>query len=104
MHIRRALAIFAASAPLGAILTYAIIGMLGSHLEQHGDAAQTLKWWTGELLTVSGGTFLFVATHVMKAAEPDAESDGRERFKRTLLMLAGMVAPIAGQAIVGHAH
>ena len=64
-HVRRALIVFAAAAPLGALGTYALIGMLGSRSEGDGMDSRRLQWWTGELLCVSGGTFTFVATHVM---------------------------------------
>lgn len=57
---KRTLGMFAAAAPFGALLTYAIISFLG---ESDGVLIQ---WWTGILLLFSGGTFLYVAVHVMQ--------------------------------------
>lgn len=57
---KRTLAVFAASAPVGAGLTFAIISVLGS------SDLELIEWWTGVLLLFSGGTFLFVAVHVMQ--------------------------------------
>lgn len=57
---KRTLAFFAAAAPLGAILTYFIISFLGEH------DALLIQWWTGIALLFSGGTFLYVAVHVMQ--------------------------------------
>lgn len=57
---KRTLALFAAAAPVGAILTYFIIVFLGS------SDTELINWWTGILLLFSGGTFLYVAVHVMQ--------------------------------------
>lgn len=57
---KRTLAFFAAAAPIGAILTYFIISFLGE------NDALLIQWWTGIALLFSGGTFLYVAVHVMQ--------------------------------------
>ncbi|KAK4202651.1 putative transporter [Triangularia verruculosa] len=56
------LMVFSLSAPVGALVTYFLVGLLGGdHLEGEGG-----KWWTGMLLLFSGGTFLYVAMHAMQ--------------------------------------
>ena len=48
------LIVFSLAAPVGALATYVLVGLLGGdHLE--GDKGQ---WWTGMLLLFSAGTFL----------------------------------------------
>ncbi|KAG0252927.1 hypothetical protein BG011_006673 [Mortierella polycephala] len=56
---RQQVGIFSLAAPIGAIVTYMFIQLSG----QHDEAS--LHWWTGMLLLFSGGTFLYVAMHVM---------------------------------------
>ncbi|KAK4180023.1 putative transporter [Triangularia setosa] len=56
------LMIFSLAAPVGALVTYFMVGLLGGeHLEGEGG-----RWWTGILLLFSGGTFLYVAMHAMQ--------------------------------------
>lgn len=57
---KRILGMFALAAPLGAVVTYAVISLLGA------SDLGLIEWWTGILLLVSGGTFLYVAVHVMQ--------------------------------------
>lgn len=79
---KRTLAIFAAAAPVGAILTFLIISLMGS--SDH----ELILWWTGMLLLFSGGTFLYVAVHVMQeAGETDSPMD-------LMLSVTGMVIPL----------
>ncbi|KAI8584759.1 hypothetical protein K450DRAFT_161235, partial [Umbelopsis ramanniana AG] len=59
-RIRRHLFVFSMAAPVGAILTYAALLFSGSPDDQN------MAWWTGMLLIFSGGTFLYVAMHVME--------------------------------------
>ncbi|KAK4051156.1 hypothetical protein OIV83_002978 [Microbotryomycetes sp. JL201] len=56
----RSLLAFSLAAPFGAILTYVFLNMIGA------DSSSQIGWWTGIVLVFSGGTFLFVATHVMQ--------------------------------------
>ncbi|KAH8553493.1 Zinc/iron permease [Umbelopsis sp. PMI_123] len=59
-RIRRHLFVFSLAAPVGAILTYAALLFSGDPDDQG------MAWWTGMLLIFSGGTFLYVAMHVME--------------------------------------
>ena len=79
---KKTLAIFAAAAPVGAILTYIVITLLGS------SDAELIQWWTGILLLFSGGTFLYVAVHVMQ------ESGEADSISELLLSVTGMMIPI----------
>lgn len=96
--IRRALLAFSLAAPVGAVLTYMLLQLLG------GRTSASLQWWTGIALLVSSGTFLFVATHVMQENSPEEDESGRQKLINTATMVCGMVAPICLQSIVGHAH
>ncbi|KEI41264.1 uncharacterized protein L969DRAFT_85035 [Mixia osmundae IAM 14324] len=98
-NIRRALSGFAAAAPLGAILTYTLLALLATD-------SQGLQWWTGIALLFSGGTFLFVATHVMQDAEQEGEGGVQEieKLERLGYMSVGMLAPVILQSIFGHGH
>lgn len=116
--VRRALALFSLAAPVGALLTFLLLSLLGSA----GENGQ-LEWWTGITLVFSGGTFLFVATHAVREQEKkvqdrqaaqvaEAEADGfGEASEKTVgqrgrlaLVLAGMVTPGLLSRLVGHGH
>jgi zinc transporter 9 len=56
-RIRLTLTAFAATAPIGAVLTYFFLQLI-SHLTGGGKDADALKWWTGMALLFSGGTFV----------------------------------------------
>lgn len=81
-QIKRHLAAFAAAAPIGALITYGIIKLLAS-----SDKA-LIQWWTGALLVFSGGTFMYVAIHVLSEIAQDSE------VKDICLTLGGMVVPL----------
>lgn len=125
--VRRALWGFSLAAPLAAIGTYALLRVLGAGVGgregesgDEGKGAGELAWWTGMALVFSGGTFLFVATHVMERRK---EADGEllvrgvdeegaaaavgapmgERVKMALV-LAGMITPGILSRLVGHGH
>ena len=50
---------FSLAAPTGAIITWAIVKLLGGGGEAEGTAgAESMKFWTGVILLFSGGTFL----------------------------------------------
>jgi zinc transporter 9 len=86
-HVKRDLAIFAACAPVGAIITYTMVWLLGS------NEPISVQWWAGVLLVFSGGTFLFVAMHVMEhLAGEDSNLD--EPTANALLTSAGMMVPL----------
>lgn len=96
---KRTLAWFAAAAPFGALLTYLIIMGLGSG---HGGAL--INWWTGILLLFSGGTFLYVAVHVMQELDQIPHGHGEAAYNSTntaatggadaLLGIIGMLLPL----------
>ncbi|GAA5997703.1 Mn(2+) transporter ATX2 [Rhodotorula paludigena] len=108
---RRALLAFSLAAPLGALVTYALLSLVGA---QGGDGSTT-GWWTGLALVFSGGTFLFVATHAVREQEkknergedePGALSSEERLGERTRLglILFGMVLPGLLSRLVGHGH
>lgn len=106
---QRSLLAFSLAAPLGAVLTYLFLSLVGA------EGTDSIGWWTGLALVFSGGTFLFVATHVMKGGE-SGEGDGvEEKCERELgaavggrlrmgLVMAGMCTPLVLSKIVGHGH
>lgn len=101
---RRSLLAFSLAAPLGALVTYAGLNFVGA------EGGSGVGWWTGVALVFSGGTFLFVATHVMKAKEEassDDEADGSQDIdgkQRMALVLGGMFTPLLLSSVVGHGH
>lgn len=48
---------FSLAAPIGAILTWAVVRMLGGASDE-ASGAESMKFWTGVILIFSGGTFL----------------------------------------------
>ena len=54
---RTHLVIFSLAAPIGALLTWTIVRILGGGGDGVSGAA-SMKWWTGIILLFSGGTFL----------------------------------------------
>lgn len=88
--IRKRLLIFSFAAPLGAILTYLIVGLFGakSSSGHHKDQPDGLEWWTGiallfsvsanqlprfcrQLTSCQGGSFLYVATVIQPLSDPE---------------------------------
>ena len=56
---RAHLVAFSLAAPTGAIITWALVRLLGGGGEAEGtEGAETMKFWTGVILLFSGGTFL----------------------------------------------
>ncbi|KAF9978286.1 hypothetical protein BGZ73_003093 [Actinomortierella ambigua] len=103
---RQQVAIFSLAAPVGAVLTYIFIRLSGQR-----DAA-SLHWWTGMLLLFSGGTFLYVAMHVMNELNRSDRShsgyvggSGQEKglsLGEVLSVIGGMVIPLL--LSVDHEH
>ncbi|KAG0234933.1 hypothetical protein BGW42_006032 [Actinomortierella wolfii] len=102
---RQQVAIFSLAAPIGAVLTYIFIQLSG-----HRDAA-SLHWWTGMLLLFSGGTFLYVAMHVMNELNRSDRShgyvgsSGPEKglsLGEVLSVIGGMIIPLI--LSVDHEH
>ncbi|KAF9172768.1 hypothetical protein BGX21_003977 [Mortierella sp. AD011] len=105
---RQQVGIFSLAAPVGAILTYVFIQMSGQHDET------SLHWWTGMLLLFSGGTFLYVAMHVMSEMNNPERSSGSSGYVGgggpdkglsvidVLCVIGGMVVPLI--LSVDHEH
>lgn len=89
------LVVFSMAAPLGAVVTWVLVNMLGG--EEVGGAG--MQWWTGVLLLFSGGTFLYVAMHTMMEQAAMVEKPG---VKDTCAAVFGMLLPLLTQ--VGHHH
>lgn len=72
------LLLFSFAAPLGALVTWMIINILGK-----GDQgqSQTMTWWTGIALMFSGGTFLYVALHAMQTISSSSSHGGHAHVK-----------------------
>lgn len=98
--VRMSIAIFASAAPLGAFLTYFLVTELSKGVEE-----TWLTYWTGVLLLISGGTFLYVATVIQDlshgrvhdhSAEEHEEGEGEDLDGTVALgvMVFGMVTPL----------
>ncbi|KAH6890389.1 Zinc/iron permease [Thelonectria olida] len=109
------LIIFSLAAPVGALVTWLVITLLGA-AGRDGD-----HWWTGMLLLFSGGTFLYVAMHAMQEdssphshghdhsingyAEGNAPAQRKPKgpqMRDTLATIGGMLVPLLTQ--FGHHH
>lgn len=105
-RIRRHLFVFSIAAPIGAILTYAALIF-------SGDASdESMAWWTGMLLIFSGGTFLYVAMHVLEEVKNHAgkknhnhrHADPQDKMSRSEVacVLIGMFIPAVLNIEHGH--
>lgn len=92
---KRTLAIFAAAAPLGALLTYGIISLLGE------SSRSNLDWWTGVLLLFSGGTFLYVAVHVMQELDQSGSHQQNEHSNSSIYNSNNTSATSGANALLG---
>ncbi|KAJ7147162.1 Zinc/iron permease [Mycena crocata] len=82
---KKHLTFFAASTPVGAIVSYAVLSLFSAGAQGS---------WTGLALLVSGGTFLYVATVLTVSHSPD--DAGTEDMSPTLrvgLIAAGIILP-----------
>ncbi|KAG0316772.1 hypothetical protein BGZ97_006384 [Linnemannia gamsii] len=106
---RQQVGIFSLAAPIGALLTYIFIQLSG-----HREEA-SLHWWTGMLLLFSGGTFLYVAMHVMSEMNNTETSSGSSGYSvggaggdkglsvvDVLCVIGGMIVPLI--LSVDHEH
>ncbi|KAF9922877.1 hypothetical protein FBU30_006995 [Linnemannia zychae] len=106
---RQQVGIFSLAAPIGAVLTYIFLQLSG-----HREEA-SLHWWTGMLLLFSGGTFLYVAMHVMSEMNNSEKSSGSSGYSvggaggekglsvvDVLCVIGGMVVPLL--LSVDHEH
>lgn len=125
---RTHLIIFSLAAPVGAILTWSAIRVLGLSSETLGESASA-EFAVGCVLLFSGGTFLYVAMHTMQESGSHAHIHGENRDTEysgvpaedpynvhvpapphpqspalvdTLVTVGGMLLPLLTQ--VGHSH
>ncbi|EGP88962.1 uncharacterized protein MYCGRDRAFT_108762 [Zymoseptoria tritici IPO323] len=123
------LTIFSLAAPVGALLTWLAVRLLGATNSGLGNSASS-EFATGVLLLFSGGTFLYVAMHTMQAAGATEHAHGQGHdmsdyagvpmddpysshappatrphgsvLLDTVVTVGGMLLPLLTQ--VGHAH
>ncbi|TFK52232.1 Zinc/iron permease [Heliocybe sulcata] len=95
-ELKKCIAVFASSTPLGALVSYALFYFLG---------AGTAGDMSGLALLVSGGSFLYVAT-VLQPVSDHSEGTSADLRKgtRTTLLVLGMVVPFLIAVFVGHDH
>lgn len=74
---RAHLIVFSLAAPIGAILTYAAVHLLGFSSQSLSSNSST-EFATGVLLLFSGGTFLYVAMHTMQESGAGEHAHGEE--------------------------
>lgn len=125
---RAHLIVFSLAAPIGALATWTAAHLLGS-ISMGQSSSMTTEFATGVLLTFSGGTFLYVATHTMSDSGHDHDGDGqmngyqgvsmsdvyetsnagavketqaKSRLSETGLTVLGMLLPLLFQ--FGHGH
>lgn len=93
--VRKYLLIFSLAAPLGALVTWTAIMFIGAN-----DGVASVQWWTGIILLFSGGTFLYVAVHVMNDSEHEEKSSGQmAALKDTIAAVTGMLIPLVTLAV-----
>jgi len=107
------LIIFSLAAPVGALVTWILVHLLGAG----GMEGERGMWWTGILLLFSAGTFLYVAMHAMQEDSHQDHSysgsngytDGapqrkppKPQMRDTLAAVGGMLIPLLTQ--IGHHH
>ncbi|KAG0141345.1 hypothetical protein CROQUDRAFT_98892 [Cronartium quercuum f. sp. fusiforme G11] len=91
--VRRVLVGFSLAAPIGALLTFALVSAaLGS------TKGERTEYWIGLAFLFSGGTFLFVAMHAMLHLQQPHPSCGLNglalgKIQSTSLVVGGMIAP-----------
>lgn len=96
--IRRRLMIFSFAAPIGAILTYLVVGAFGANMAPNKGDVDGLGWWTGiallfsvspredssfGLLTEKGGSFLYVATVIQPLSSSDPHDHSHAAHSHT---------------------
>lgn len=96
--IRRAVAIFSMSTPFGALTTYLFLSLI---LNPGADGSAISPHHIGTALTLSAGTFLFVAMHAVQeltSADADLDLDEGHHHHHHHVHHSGQGAPH------GHAH
>jgi zinc transporter 9 len=97
--VRKSLLLFSIASPGGALLTFWLIGFISTH-------DRDLQWWTAMALLFSGGTMLFVSTHLLQEVgdvEHDEENDGG-KASRVATLVFGMMTPVFLQSMLAHHH
>lgn len=122
-RIRLHILVFSLATPLGAVLSFILLGFSdigGSSIGKlitAGVASQASKsgLWAGIALAFSGGTFLYVATVLQPVggesgsgghahAHPGEEASLLGPKARVALIVLGMVLPIIITTLIGHGH
>lgn len=125
---RTHLIIFSLAAPIGALLTWSAIHILGLSSASLGESANA-EFAVGCVLLFSGGTFLYVAMHTMQESDSHGQLHGESHDMEyagipgddpytvhapnpshpqtptlvdTLITVAGMLLPLLTQ--IGHSH
>ncbi|PWY89374.1 Zinc/iron permease [Aspergillus sclerotioniger CBS 115572] len=112
---RAHLLIFSLAAPVGALMTFLFVQIMGS-----GSGSDDIgnRWRTGVLLLFSAGTFLYVAMHTMQENSPNSSSresqangygDHRETPSASDKSMRDLIASVIGMVLplflqIGHAH
>jgi len=95
------LAIFSASTPTGAAVTYLFLWFFRS-----ADGGK--NHWTGIAMLVSGGSFLYVATVLQPVSSNHtsglAHEDDINLKTRLAFIVLGMFAPLLLSSLIGHGH
>ncbi|KAK9449650.1 ZIP zinc transporter-domain-containing protein [Limtongia smithiae] len=102
--VKQQLIVFSLAAPVGALVTWVVIMIVGSTAANTtaGASGVLIQWWTGVLLLLSGGAFLYVAVQVMnesadvagKTGGGGGAASGGVRMTDTAATLAGMLVPL----------
>ncbi|KZS90477.1 Zinc/iron permease [Sistotremastrum niveocremeum HHB9708] len=102
--IRTHVALFAASTPIGAVLTYSILTLFG---QGYGPE----NGFQGIALLVSAGTFLYVAIVLQPVSSESSppshgtnNADAVSKIAKVLLILVGMFTPLVISSFIGHGH
>lgn len=115
---RTHLIIFSLAAPVGALLTWSAIHILGLSSATLGESASA-EFAVGCVLLFSGGTFLYVAMHTMQeSSQAHSYEEGHDveyavhisnpshthapALVDTLVTVGGMLLPLLTQ--IGHSH
>ncbi|RAK97197.1 Mn(2+) transporter ATX2 [Aspergillus ibericus CBS 121593] len=112
---RAHLLIFSLAAPVGALMTFLFVQIMGS-----GSGSDDIgnRWRTGVLLLFSAGTFLYVAMHTMQENSPNSSAretqangygDHREAPSASDKSMRDLIASVVGMVLplflqIGHAH
>jgi len=109
--IRRRLVIFSFAAPLGAIITYLIVGAFGSSTSgrgpEHGEV-DGIGWWTGIalLFSVSRRRAFVLSIESPPRASPStpSKSDGTDHQGGSFLYVATVIQPLSSPDPHEHSH